>query len=98
MTIAEAVRDFIMNELHWNARRHQLTLDYPLIEHHVLDSLALMTLVQFLEDRFGAKIDDEELLPENFETISAITELIQRKRSVDLSPGTLAPGRKAVDG
>lgn len=81
MTPEEAVRAFLINELHWDGDERLLTIDFPLIESHVVDSLGLFTLVSFVEQHFGVVVDDEELLPENFGTIGKITQLIDRKRS-----------------
>lgn len=81
MGSADALRDFIVNELHWNGNRELLTPDYPLIENHVLDSLGLFTMVTFVEEQFGVEVRDEELVPENFGTIGAITKLIEGKRT-----------------
>ena len=81
MTPDDTLRGFIVNELHWKGNREQLTPDYQLIENHVLDSLGLFTLVAFVEEQFGVEVRDEELVPENFGTIGAITKLIQAKRT-----------------
>ncbi len=79
-TWLDTLRDFIMNELHWNGERELLTPDYPLIENQVLDSLGLFTLVTFVEEQFGIEVGDEELVPENFGTLAALAGLIERKR------------------
>ena len=76
----EALRNFIMRDLHWNGKADHLTLDYPLIENHVVDSLGLFMLVSFVEQQFGVAVSDEELLPENFGTLGAIAGLIEKKR------------------
>ena len=76
----EALREFIVNDLHWDGDRDLLTPDYPLIENHVLDSLGLFTLVAFVEEQFAVEVGDEELVPENFGTLGAIAALIERKR------------------
>lgn len=86
MTLGDAVRDFIIKELHWDGDEHVLTENYHLIENHVLDSLGLFTLVSFIEEQSGVVVNDEELLPENFGTISAITALVERKRSGARNP------------
>ncbi len=54
--------------------------DYPLLEKGVLDSMGIIQVVAFLEDEFGIEVDDAELVPENFETIGSIAELIDSKR------------------
>ena len=73
------LRDFLLNELHWDEGRGVLTPDYPLIENHVVDSMGLLMLVSFVEERFGITLADEELLPEHFGTISSIARLIENK-------------------
>jgi acyl carrier protein len=77
----ETLREFIMNDLHWAGKKEHLTPDYPLIENHVLDSLGLFSLVTFVETQFGVEVQDDELVPENFGTLGAIADLIQRKRA-----------------
>jgi len=75
----DLIREFIMTELHWTGSAEELTLDYPLIENHVVDSLGLFSLLAFLEQRFGIDVGDEEVVPENFGTIGAISRLIEEK-------------------
>lgn len=81
MTPVDALRDFIVTELHWNGRRELLTEDYPLIENQVVDSLGLFMLVSFIEERFGVAVGDEELIPDNFGTIGAMARLIAKKQA-----------------
>lgn len=81
MSSLEAIREFIIRDLHWDGPAEQLTGDYPLIDNHVLDSLGLFALVSYLEDRFGVRIADEDLVPDNFRTLHTIEQLIVRKRA-----------------
>ena len=50
--------------------------DVLLLEQGVLDSLGLQQLVQFLESDFGVQLDDDQLLPENFESIRSVARLV----------------------
>ena len=52
-----------------------------LIEEDILDSLGIMSLVEFLEERFGLDIDPAEIEIENFETLAAIANLVAVKRA-----------------
>jgi acyl carrier protein len=49
------------------------------LDHIGLDSIGMIDLVYGLEERFAISIDDEEVLPENFATIAALTALVERK-------------------
>ena len=52
-----------------------------LVDVGVIDSLGIMKLVEFLESEFDVVIEDDDLLPENFETLDAIQQLTESKRS-----------------
>jgi acyl carrier protein len=74
----DRLRDFIVDELRWSGPRAELTDDYPLLENHVIDSLGLFRIVDFLEREYGIEIDDTELVPSNFATLSTIAALGER--------------------
>ena len=48
-----------------------------LLESGVLDSAAMVELIMRLEDRFGIAIDEDDLVPENFDSIAAITAFLE---------------------
>lgn len=50
-----------------------------LLESGIIDSMGVFQLVTFLETQFGVEIDDEEMVPENFETMTGIVALVNRK-------------------
>jgi acyl carrier protein len=52
----------------------------------VLDSTSVLELVAFLESTFGIRVQDEELVPENLDSVSRVVAFVKRKRS--LSTGT----------
>lgn len=80
MNTAEKLRDFIIGEMKWKGTAEELTPDFPLIEHGVIDSLGLFMMVSFIGEQFGVAIGYEELNPQDFATIDAIVGLIERKR------------------
>lgn len=51
-----------------------------LVDSGVIDSLGIMKLVEFIERDFSVTISDDDLLPENFETLDDIEKLIESKR------------------
>ncbi len=78
MISTDRLRDFIVDELRWSGPRAALTDDYPLLENHVIDSLGLFRIVEFLEREYGVEISDEELVPSNFATLGTIAGLADR--------------------
>lgn len=77
MSHEDTVRGFITRDLGWTGSAGELTPDYDLIEHDVIDSLGIMKLVGLIEDHYGVEIPDEQLVPENFVSIRALSALIE---------------------
>jgi acyl carrier protein len=71
---SERIRRFIREEILLDEDA-QIDDDTSLLDG-VLDSLALMQLVGFLEEEFDTEIDDTEVVAENFRTISDIERLV----------------------
>jgi acyl carrier protein len=55
-------------------------LDQQLLADRVLDSLGLQQLITFIEAEFTLSIGDDDLLPENFESIRTISQLVEQLR------------------
>lgn len=72
--------DFIKTDLAKGKGLHHLTETDNLIEAEVMDSLAIMKLILFLEDEFGVKIADDDMALENFTSVESIYALVERKR------------------
>jgi len=66
------INDFISNELVRDPALLPLTDRASLLDSGILDSLSLLQLVVYLEERFGITVGDADLLPENFESIDSI--------------------------
>jgi acyl carrier protein len=48
-----------------------------------MDSLGIVKTVSFLEADFGIEVSEDEISPENFETINALAEFVRRKTATD---------------
>jgi acyl carrier protein len=81
MTLEQTLKSFIEQNLLHDGKQPTVTLDEPLIERGVLDSLGLMNLIAFLEERAGVRVPDDEVVLENFATINAIVATADRLRS-----------------
>ena len=79
MEAEDRVRKLIVENLDWSGSPRDLTRDYDLITNHVIDSLDMLKLISLLEQEFQIKVDDTELLPDNFGTIGNIAAFIEQK-------------------
>jgi acyl carrier protein len=78
--VSEQVRAFVLEKFP-QAKKKSLSDSDKLLESGIVDSLGILDLVAFLESDFKVQITDDELLPENFQTVEAIAEFVERKRN-----------------
>ncbi len=76
------VREFILAEFLPGESSANLKDDTPLRTSGVLDSMATLKLVSFVEDKFGIEVEAHEAGVENFDRISDIAALIASKKGV----------------
>lgn len=80
METSDKISEFIASQiLHNNENRPGL--DDPLLEGGILDSAGIFSLVTFLEEEFGISVDDDEIVVENFDSVSSITRMVTDKQA-----------------
>ena len=73
------INDYISRELVPDAALLPLTNETSLLDSGILDSLSLLRLVVFLEERFEITMGDADLLPENFASVNAICAYLRAR-------------------
>lgn len=81
MDLETAIERFIVDEIMLADSQTRIDPTESLISSGVLDSLALLRLIAFLEEQMGVTVEDSEVIPENFETINDIKAFIDRKKN-----------------
>ncbi|SIT55764.1 Acyl carrier protein [Mesorhizobium prunaredense] len=79
--IRTMARDFILKEFLPGERPENLTDSTELITDGILDSLATLKLVAYLEKSCGIEIAPDELVPENLNSIAQIANFVQSKQA-----------------
>jgi acyl carrier protein len=88
-----AVKQYIISEFIPDIQVDQLDADYDLIASGVIDSLSLLRIVTWLAADFGIPVDEIEIAEENFTSVSAICELIDRGKQSQIPAYTTANER-----
>jgi acyl carrier protein len=73
INIAETIRKYIVEEVMFEKDESILGLEDPLLESNIIDSPNLVYLVAFLDEEFNVDVPPEDLVPENFESVQAIS-------------------------
>ncbi|MGH7618611.1 MAG: acyl carrier protein [Gemmatimonadaceae bacterium] len=78
--IRSDVREYILDKFLPGEDPEALTDSTPLVTTAILDSLATVQLVSFLEERYGIRIAAHEASVDNLNTIDLIVALVESKR------------------
>lgn len=78
--IAAKVKGFITQNF-YVPEDFELKNDSSLLDQGVVDSTGVLEVVSFLEEEFEIEVDDDELVPENLDSIDRIAAFVGRKKS-----------------
>ncbi len=84
--VRAAVRQQILTAYLIGESPENLRDDMPLLTSGILDSLATMGLVTFLEKRYGIELDAADITVERFDTVTDIARIVERKRAAANGP------------
>ena len=76
--IGQAIVAWIGEAAKQRGAANEITLHTRLLDDQVLSSVELLNLTFFIEERFDAKLDPAEFVPENFETPNAVMAMVER--------------------
>ncbi|HQZ81570.1 MAG TPA: acyl carrier protein [Steroidobacteraceae bacterium] len=80
MSAAEQVRQYILENFLFSTDTSLLGLDESFLERGLIDSTGMLEVILFLEESFGIKVGDNEMIPENLDSVNRIATFIERKK------------------
>jgi acyl carrier protein len=78
--VETVINDYISREFVRDPALLPLADDVSLLDSGILDSLSLLRLVIFLEQRFGITMGDADMLPENFASVNTICAYLRARQ------------------
>jgi len=79
--VDQTIHDFIVDRFLYGDRSKPLGPEDSLLDKGIIDSTGVLELVAFLQNEFGIEIPDEEIIPDNLDSIVKLTRYIQHKQS-----------------
>jgi acyl carrier protein len=79
MSKEAAIRNFILENYLFTDDQSALNSEDSFLEKGILDSTGILEVIYFLENSFGIKINDDEMIPENLDSVQNIVAFIGRK-------------------
>ena len=78
MDIQRIIEDYIVDRILFGDGE-KLQTGGSLRDNRILDSLGFLDIITFMEQRFGIQVADDEIVPENFDTLGRMSEFVERK-------------------
>ena len=75
----ESVKKFILDNFLFESDENAVGYDDSFLEKGIIDSTGVMELVSFIEEEFKVSVDDDELIPENLDTINRLAGFVKSK-------------------
>jgi acyl carrier protein len=86
--VAQDVRQFIVSNFLYGQQR-SFSDDDSFMGEGIVDSTGVLQLVEFLEETYGITVEDEELIPENLDSLNNVSAYLARKLNTAPSLGAL---------
>lgn len=78
MSISDQIRSHVLENFMFTSDSGRLKNDASFLEEGIVDSTGVLELVMFVEESFGIAVEDEEILPDNFDSVNALADYVKR--------------------
>jgi acyl carrier protein len=79
VSAASDIRSYVIDQFMFGQGGEQLSNQDSLLQKGILDSMGVLELVAFIEKRFGVKVEDDEMLPANLDSVNKVADFVSRK-------------------
>lgn len=77
------VRNFVVDNFLFGQADESFSDDDSFLEKGMIDSMGVLTLVDFVKDKYTIVVEDEELIPENWDSVRRIALFVEKKLNSD---------------
>ncbi|WP_322507818.1 acyl carrier protein [Anaerolinea sp.] len=84
-SIEELIRTYIAQNILFSSNGFPYPDDASFLENGIVDSMNVLEIVMFVEEKFGIKVEDAEIIPENFDSVTQLASYIRKKQNLMLN-------------
>jgi acyl carrier protein len=81
MSTQEQIRSYILENFLFTSSNDVFADSDSFLERGIIDSTGVLELIFFVEEQFGIKVNDKEMVPDNFDSVNNIARFVQSKRA-----------------
>jgi acyl carrier protein len=79
-SLRTSIRDFILENYLFTTDANAIALDDSLLGRGIVDSTGMLEIIFFIEEKLGVKVKDEEMIPENLDSVNKIALFVEARR------------------
>ena len=79
MALNNELRQFVINNFMFGNSGEGIADSDSFLERGIIDSTGVMELIAFLEERYGIKLQDQDLIPDNLDSIDGLARLVESR-------------------
>jgi len=80
MSTEAKVREYILDNFLFTDDQNALSSEDSFMNKGIVDSTGMLEIIYFIEDEFEMSVDDEEMVPENLDSVNNIVGFLNRKK------------------
>lgn len=86
-TVEQRIRSYVVETFLFGQGGEDLAREDSLLEKGIVDSTGVLELVAFLDETWGIGVEDEELVPEHFDSIACLSRFVEMKTRLATAVG-----------
>jgi len=79
--VEEMIRKYIADNILFSKDGYPYADDASFLENGIIDSMNVLELVVFVEDHFNISVNDEDVVPENFDSLQSMSTYVRQKQA-----------------
>jgi len=80
-TVGDQIHQYVVDRFLFGQGGDRLSRDSSFLEQNLIDSTGVLELVVFIEQQYAITVQDDELIPDNLDSIDRIVSFVERKRA-----------------
>lgn len=80
MSVEQKLRGYILENFLFTEDPKALDNADSFMKKGIIDSTGILEVINFLQDEFGIRVEDEEMVPANLDSVNSIVAFVERKR------------------
>lgn len=79
MAVKKKIRDYVLENYLFTDDETALADDTSFLDKGIIDSTGILEVIAFIEDEFGVNVLDDEMIPENLDSVENIVQFVAGK-------------------